>query len=139
MFSFGFTVYQDVTNDVWEWLFNLMLLQLLSSVLVILVTFAPYRRGKQESCFNSCCPAFHNVMEVFLFVVLPSICFVAYFFLLEVVETKVLFLYFSFTIIHTILFTIWFFVVLLDLFEGLKAQNSVTRKQSQAGTQRPVT
>ena len=26
MFSFGFTVYQDVTNDVWEWLFNLMLL-----------------------------------------------------------------------------------------------------------------
>ena len=78
-------------------------------------------------------------MEVFLFIVCPTILFVAYFFLLEVVETKVLFLYFTFTIIHTILFTIWFFVVLLELFEGLKAQNSITRKQNKAKVSRPVT
>ena len=78
-------------------------------------------------------------MEVFLFIVCPTILFVAYFFLLAVVETKVLFLYFTFTIIHTILFTIWFFVVLLELFEGLKAQNSITRKQNKAKVSRPVT
>jgi hypothetical protein len=60
-------------------------------------------------------------MEVFLFLVLPTVFFVAYFFLLEAVETKVLFLYFTFTIIHTILFTVWFSTVLLEVFEGLKA------------------
>ena len=93
----------------------------MQSILVIIVTFAPYRRsGKDDTCFNKCCPTFHNVMEVFLFIVIPSVFFVAYFFLLEVVETKVLFLYFTFTTIHIILFTIWFFVVLLELFEGLK-------------------
>ena len=122
MFSFGFTVYQDVTNDVWEWLFNLMILQLLQSILVSIVTFAPYRTSrKDDSCFNKCCPTFHNIMEVFLFLVLPTVFFVAYFFLMKAVETKVLFLYFTFTIIHTILFTVWFFTVLLEVFEGLKA------------------
>ena len=60
-------------------------------------------------------------MEVFLFLVLPTVFFVAYFFLMKAVETKVLFLYFTFTIIHTILFTVWFFTVLLEVFEGLKA------------------
>lgn len=99
-----------------------MILQLLQSILVIIVTFAPYRTSKKDdSYFNKCCPTFHNIMEVFLFLVLPTVFFVAYFFLLEAVETKVLFLYFTFTIIHTILFTVWFFTVLLEVFEGLKA------------------
>ena len=62
--------------------------------------------------------------EVFLFIVIPTGFFVAYFLLLETTETKVLFLYFTFTLIHTILFSLWFFVVLLDVFEGLKAQNA---------------
>ena len=58
---------------------------------------------------------------MFLFIVVPIGFFIAYWLLLETVETKVLFLYFTFTLIHTMLFTIWFFVVLLEVFEGLKA------------------
>ena len=92
---------------------------------MIVVTFAPYRRtDEKDTCFNKCMPRFHNILEVFLFIVIPTGFFLAYFLLLGTTETKVLFLYFTFTLIHTILFTLWFFVVLLDVFEGLKAQNA---------------
>ena len=61
--------------------------------------------------------------------IMPIAFFVAYFTLLGTVETKVLFLYFTFTLIHTILFTLWFFVVLIDVFEGLKIENASERRQ----------
>ena len=73
-------------------------------------------------------PAFHNALAVFLFIITPILFLAAYFTLLGTVETKWLFLYFTFTLIHTILFTLWFFIVLLDVFEGLKVQNAVERK-----------
>ena len=66
---------------------------------------------------------------VFLFLIMPILFFVAYFTLLGTVETKVLFLYFTFTLIHTILFTIWFFLVLIDIFEGLKIENAAERRK----------
>ena len=37
-------------------------------------------------------------------------------------------MYFTFSTIHTILFTLWFFMVLLDVFEGLKMKNAQERK-----------
>ena len=74
-------------------------------------------------------PAFHNGLGVFVFMVSPIIFLVAYFTLLGTVETKVLFLYFTFTLVHTILFTLWFFIVLLDVFEGLKLENAAERRK----------
>ena len=59
----------------------------------------------------------------------PIIFLVAYFTLLGTVETKVLFLYFTFTLIHTILFTLWFFIILVDIFEGLKVENAAERRE----------
>ena len=73
-------------------------------------------------------PIFHNCLGVFLFLVSPIIHIFAYFVLLGTVETKVLFMYFTFSTIHTILFTLWFFMVLLDVFEGLKMKNAQERK-----------
>ena len=74
-------------------------------------------------------PAFHNVLMVLLFLVMPIVFFIAYFTLLGTVETKVLFLYFTFTLVHTILFTLWFFIVLIDIFEGLKIENASERRK----------
>ena len=65
-------------------------------------------------------PAWHNVLAVFLFMISPIIFLGAYITLLGTIETKVLFLYFTLTQIHTIFITFWFFAVLLDVFEGLK-------------------
>ena len=98
-------------------------------MIVVYITFVPFRRGDEgESCFNKCMPAFHNALGVFLFLLSPVIFLAAYFTLLGTVETKVLFLYFTFTLIHTILFTLWFFIVLLDVFEGLKLANAAERR-----------
>ena len=66
---------------------------------------------------------------VFLFLITPLVFFVSYITLLGTVETKVLFLYFTFILLHTILFTIWFFVALIDLFEGLKFENAAERRK----------
>ena len=74
-------------------------------------------------------PAFHNGLGVFVFMFTPILFLVAYFTLLGTVETKVLFLYFTFTLVHTILFTLWFFIVLLDVFEGLKLENAAERRK----------
>ena len=122
---FGFDSYPKVTNQVWEWLFFCMLLQLAEAIVMIYVTFIPYRRTDEgESCFNRCMPAFHNVLAVLLFLVMPIVFLIAYFTLLGTVETKVLFLYFTFLLIHTFCFTVWFFIVLIDVFEGLKLENA---------------
>ena len=43
--SFGFDSYPDVTKAVWEWLFFLLVFQLLQSGIVIYITFVPFRRG----------------------------------------------------------------------------------------------
>ena len=77
-------------------------------------------------------PAWHNGLSVFLFLVLPAVFFVAYFALLGTVETKTLFLYFTFTMIHTVFVTLWFFVVLIDILEGLKMQNVADRRSAAA-------
>ena len=69
------------------------------------------------------------MLGVLLFLVTPLLFLGAYFALLGTVETKVLFLYFTFTLIHTILFSLWFFIVLLDVFEGLKVENMAERKE----------
>ena len=74
-------------------------------------------------------PAWHNGLGVFVFMFTPILFLAAYFTLLGTVETKVLFLYFTFTLLHTILFTLWFFVILLDIFEGLKAENAAARRR----------
>ena len=98
-------------------------------MIVVYITFVPFRRNDQaETCFNRCMPIFHNCLGVFLFLCSPIIQIFAYFVLLGTVETKVLFLYFTFATIHTILFTLWFFMVLLDVFEGLKMKNAAERK-----------
>ena len=97
---------------------------------MIYVTFVPYRKSDQgETCFNQCMPAFHNVLSVILFIFMPILFLIAYFTLLGTVETKVLFLYFTFLLIHTFCFTIWFFIVLIDIFEGLKMENASQRRQ----------
>ena len=127
--SFGFDAYPDVTNAVWEWLFNLLALQLIQSITVVYITFVPYRHDdEKESCYNKCMPAWHNILEVLLFLVLPAGFFAAYFTLLGTVETKTLFLYFTFTVIHTLFVTLWFLVILIDIFEGLKMQNVAERR-----------
>ena len=74
-------------------------------------------------------PYFHNGLGVFLFIVKPILFLIAYFTLLGTVETKVLFLYFTFTLLHTILVTLWFFITLIDVFEGLKMQNGVKQPE----------
>ena len=127
---FGFEYYPKITNAVWEWLFFCMLLQLAEAIVMIYVTFVPYRKSDQgETCFNQCMPAFHNVLSVILFIFMPILFLIAYFTLLGTVETKVLFLYFTFLLIHTFCFTIWFFIVLIDIFEGLKMENASQRRQ----------
>ena len=65
-------------------------------------------------------PFWHNTLMVFLFIVSPMLIMVIYFTVLSTVDTRVLFLYFTFTLLHTILITLWFLIVLLDIFEGLK-------------------
>ena len=127
---FGFDSYPKLTNEVWEWLFFCMLLQLTEAIVMVYVTFIPYRKSDEgESCFNRCMPAFHNILAVLLFLGTPILFLVAYFTLLGTVETKVLFLYFTFLLIHTFCFTVWFFIVLIDVFEGLKMENASQRRQ----------
>ena len=43
--AFGFDSYPELTNAVWEWLFILLILQIVQSVIVIYITFMPYRRS----------------------------------------------------------------------------------------------
>ena len=74
-------------------------------------------------------PTFNNGLGVFVFGVTPVIFFAAYFTILGTGETKILFLYYTFTLIHTILFTFWFFIILIDIFEGLKLENTVERRK----------
>ena len=77
-------------------------------------------------------PCWHNFLEVLLFVAMPAVFLGAYFFLLGTVETQTLFLYFTFTLVHTVFVTVWFLVVLIDIFEGLKKQNLSERNRKQA-------
>ena len=72
-------------------------------------------------------PVFQNMLGVLLFVISPILIIIKYFLLLGSVDAKVLFLYFTFTMIHSIIVSIWFFVVLLPMFEGLKRQNASER------------
>ena len=46
-----------------------------------------------------------------------------------------MFLYFTFTVLHTIFVTVWFYVVLMEIFEGLKVQGAIATAAAMANNE----